>query len=299
MRYQASTHEEIYNVLRSLPGPLAVLDFFCGELGWELFVSQALGGRFYDENKNGARVVALCWKGCAILYENISDDQIEFADVKASMSGNKRHDGVRRVRKLKYDRMPGNVIACLGPVICAPDAVFRYHKMAAEELLAQTANRLARTQYVFDSPGDRVIEEPYIALFDRNEKHRPGRNTRMWQIKLFHRLAQECGLRLAVISGFYPRRPPGGAIWLKMRHRDLDLLCNVARHSLLWGGPVSGGGEAGLLFGCHAVAFGRWVDRQAPFIRRLVTDRGFRWFGTLDNPTGDVALEVRKYLETA
>ena len=201
MRYSAESLSQIYDILEEMPKPLAVLDFMCGELGWELFVAQALGGRFFDRNKGKSRVVALCWLGGSVLYENVSDDQIEFVDIKKSMKGNRRHDAGGKIRWLReighVSRIQEiGIFAHLGPTDVSAKGMYRVHGWQDKDVFRNVARRLARTRFVFRSSAPRLIEKPYIAIFDRNDRHHSRRNTKLWQINLFHRWAQKYNLEL-------------------------------------------------------------------------------------------------------
>lgn len=301
MRHHAEDLQTIYEILETYPKPLAVLDFFCGEVGHEFGAAQCLGGQFYDKYHDSAHVIALCWQGASILYANLSDDQIEFADKKRSRSGDKRHDGGRKIHwlnKMKHgDRIKKikNVIAYQAPQDVAEKAMERVHGLGADRQWARVERRLTHMGFIFPAGEERPIQEPYIALFDRNERHQPERNTRVWQVRLFHRWAKSFGFKLVVISDFYPRQWKG-VICIPFADRNLDRLCNVIRHSVLYATPPSGVGNAGMVFGCNFVALGIWSRRQRNIMPSIVEGRGFQHFGTLTEPEGDVANRVREYL---
>lgn len=301
MRYYAKDLQTIYRILETYPGPVAVLDFFCGEVGCEIRAAQSLGGQFYDQYRDTIRVVALCWQGASLLYTNLSDDQIEFTDKKRSRSGNKRHDGGRKIRWLNqmghgdHIKRIKNVVAYQAPQDVAEKVVERMHGLGSDKQWVLGQERLTRTGFVFSVGGKRLIQNPYIALFDRNEKHQPERNTRRWQINLFHKWAREFGLRLAIISDFYPRSQPDNVIRFTF-NRDFDLLCNITQHSILYAAPASGAGDAGMTFGCNFVGLCAWSRRTKDIMPSVVRGRGFQHFGILAAPDGMVANKVKEYL---
>lgn len=300
MRHHAKDLQTIYRILEAYPKPLAVLDFFCGEVGCESRAAQSLGGQFYDKHHGEAHVVALCWQGASLLYTNLSDDQIEFTDKKRSRSGDKRHDGGRKIHWLtkmghKGSMKKTNIVVRQAPQDVSEKAMIRMHKLDVVKQWTQAEERLTRTGFVFSAGGRRLIQDPYIALFDRNERHQPERNTRRWQIDLFHKWAREFGFRLVVISDFYPRSQPDNVIRLTF-NRDLDLLCNITRHSVLYAAPASGAADAGLVFGCDFVLMSPRPKKLRNVLPKLITGRGFQHFGLLDSPDGAVANKVKEYL---
>lgn len=301
MRYYAKDLQAIYEILETLPKPLVVLDFFCGEVGNEFSAAQCLGGQFYDKYHDAAYVAALCWQGASLLYTNLSDAQIEFTDERRSRSGDRRHDGGRKIHWLgkmghnKHIEKIKNIIAHQVPQDVAEKAMERLHGLGSDKQWAQTEKRLTRTGFIFSVGKERPIQEPYIAIFDRNERHQPERNTQRWQIDLFHKWAHEFGFQLAIISDFYPRSQPDNVIRFAF-NRDLDLLCNIIRHSVLYATPPSGSGDAGMTFGCDFVGLGVWSQRTRDIMPKVVEGRGFRHFGILDSPDGKAANKVEKYL---
>jgi hypothetical protein len=301
MRYHARNLQGIYEILETLPKPIAVLDFFCGEVGHELGVTQSLGGQFYDKYHDVARVVALCWQGASLLYTNLSDDQIEFTDKKQSRSGDRRHDGGRKIHWLRKQghgvriAAIAGIVARLGAQDVSEKTMVRQHGLSAVEQWARAGKRLARTGFVFSTEGERLVQNSYIALFDRNERHQPERNTQRWQVDLFHKWAHEFGFQLVIISDFYPRPQPDDVICFAF-NRNFDLLCNIIRHSVLYVAPPSGAGDAGMVFGCNLVETGSQPKKYRDVLLKVIMGRDFQHLGVLNSPNGETANKVREYL---
>jgi hypothetical protein len=339
MRYFAKDLPSVYKILETLPKPLAVLDFMCGTVGHEFAASQSIGGVFYDKWHQGAHVVALCWEGACILYSNVSDDQIEFTNKKQSRFGDKEAKGWKRKRwlirqghtdsieftnkarsrledgwgmgleRFRWSKKQGctdgiaaipGIVVRWGPYDVSGKAMKRYHELDNVSQWEMIRERLTRTGYIFSTEEPPLIQEPYIAIFDRNERIGPDRNTHTWQVELFRQWAKEFGFKLAVISDFYPRRWES-VISVPFADRNLDRLCNVIYHSVLYAAPASGSGAAGWVFGCNFVALGVWNSPHWPMLtknvlRGVVEGRGFQHFGFLDSRDGEVANRIRKYL---
>jgi hypothetical protein len=306
MKYFAKKLPSIYEILKTLPKPLALLDFMCGTLGGEVTVTQGVGGQFYDKWHQDARVVALCWEGASILYSNISDDQIEFTDRRQSRRGDKVGKGWKRKYWLagrghreKITAIPG-IIAHGGPYDVSAKGMKKWHGLDMVTQWKMIKERLVRTDHVFSTGEPPLVQEPYIAIFDRNEQIQPERNTHMWQINLFRQWAQDLGFKLVVISDFYPRRHQG-VIHIPFADRNLDRLCNIIRHSVLYAAPASGSGSVGMVFGCNFVHLCMaWWDVWPTITRNVmpgvVKGRGFQDFGVLDDPSSEVARKVGEYL---
>lgn len=303
MRYEAANLDEIYSILADMPGPLAVLDFMTGELGYEVLATQCFGGHFYKKWRKRSRVVALCWKGCCLIHENVSDDQIELTSAEDSMQGNRAHDcGRSRLKWLReaghesYIRGIAGVIGYSPPTHARNKRLYRRYGMDQVAIFQKLAKQYGETQYVFQPPEKRLIEENYIVAFCRNLPTGSHRNTEPWQLELFRQWANRYGLRLAIIADLWPREFPADVIHIKPAHRDLDLICNVVHHSLLYGGPASGASELAAIFGCNLVAFGRWPRGDEGLVGQFVTNRGFRYFGILRTKNDDVARRIEEYL---
>jgi len=303
MRYEAASLDEIYSILADMQGALAVMDFMCGELGYEALASQSLGLRLYKEWKKKALVVALCWKGCCLLYDNVSDDQIEFTNTEDSMRGNWEHDaGKGRLAWLKemghgarIDSMP-NVVRHSPPMSVRAKRLWHDYGISQTGLHTIPTQWYAKTQFIFQPPSERLIKEDYIALFCRNDPAGDYR-TEPWQIELFHQWAKQFGLRLAVVADLWPRELPPDVIHVKPLHRDLDLICNVVHHSLLYGAPACGAAEVATIFGCNFVLFSRYpIKPNTKLVGGLAESRGFRYFGVLEEPSGEVAKNIAEYL---
>ncbi|MEL6908874.1 MAG: hypothetical protein AAFR62_20995 [Cyanobacteria bacterium J06629_2] len=58
-QYTAKTLSEVYEIIESIPGSKAIIDFISGEMGNEVLLSQSLGGIFYDRHQQQNRVIAL------------------------------------------------------------------------------------------------------------------------------------------------------------------------------------------------------------------------------------------------
>jgi len=322
MRYAARTLGEVHDILASFNGPIAIADFFAGEIGTEVICyAQTLIYNFYHAHKDHVHVVALCWQGCSLLYSNVSDSQIELLDTEVSLLGNVGHSGEEKYRWLvengHTERIAAmdHVVERFGPCYWKGHAmdhlqglVPRHHEYV-EALGGRVktapkakfmADQLVETGAVFRSPLLPATGATHIAIFDRNEKLEPWRNTKLWQIKLFHKWAQELGIKLVVMAGLYPRSGlPDDIIHLTPVHRDMDLLCSVMQNALVYAAPESGAGNLAALFGCNYVSLMEWSRGRFWFEEELLRglrERGFHCFGVLDKPDGPVARRVEVYL---
>lgn len=304
MRLAAENLEEIYDLLRKLPKPVAVFDFTAGELGSELWGAQYLGKLFYEKWCDEASVVALCWKGCCLIYENVSDIQIELLAKEDSVRGNLTHDcGRSRFRWLKemghqtrINEIPG-IVGYSPPIDVRTKRLFHDFGVGQTQILEKLIEWYTETQYVFKPLGERLIEGDYIGLFSRNEPDGHWRNTKQWQIELFYSWARRYGLRLVVVADLWPRDLPTDVVHIRPEHRDLDLICNVVHYSRFYATPASGAGELAAVFGCNFVSLGQWpVKGDLHLLGQLVESRGFRYFGVLRESGGRVACEVEKCL---
>lgn len=314
-RFKAETLGQIYETLEAMEHPIAVFDFFSGEMGYEALCAQAICGKFYDDFHPTMPVVALTWKGCSVFYENVSDHQVELQDVELSMLGNLRHRGEPRWATLVLaehrERIAGtaSVAECKGPTYWAsghvldvrlagfirPGYLEKPTRANREGIITAAAERLIHSRYVFRPGLDRLITEPYIALFDRNETYSPWRNTQEWHIEWFDQLASKHGIKLVVMAGLHPRELPGRITHFTPVHRDMDLLCNLARNALLFTAPPCGAGEAACVLGCDFVALGNMgVGYQA--LEDMVTSRGFAFFTMLEKPVPKTVRKVEAYL---
>ena len=307
MQYFAKDLQSVYKILETMPKPLAVLDFMCGPVGCEFSASQSAGGLFYDKWNQDARVVALCWDGASILYSNVSDDQIEFTDKVLSRLGDNEWKGWKKKfwlaeqgHKAKIDAIAG-IVAHGGPYDVSNKAIRRDYGLGNAKRWRIIKERLTRTGYVFSTGNPPLVQEPYIAIFDRNEPSDPKRNSRTWQVELFRHWASRLGFKLVVVSDFHPRQWQD-AIHIPFADRNLDRLCNVISHAVLYTAPASGSGHAGMIFGSNFVLLCAAWWRTWPMITRdimpgVLEGRGFRHFGVLDSPDGEVANNVKEYLE--
>lgn len=304
MRYFAKNLRGVYEILETLPKPLAVYDFASLVVGHEVRVAQGKGVRFYNKYRDSAHVVALCWGGAGILYSNISDDQIELVDKEPCRLGNRKRQFWKKIRWLGDQGHRKRLAAIEGIMVRydphnVKDRAVR-KRMGGFNFLAahwkRIGKQLHRTQHVFSTGGPPLIRGSYIAIYDRNERHQPERNVHKWQIELFRCWAKEFGLRLVVISDFYPRQWKD-TIRMPFVDRNLNRLCNVIRHSALYAAPSSGCGNAGMIFGCNFVALSKWSNRAADLPANACEGRGFQYFGFLDKPDGTVANKIREYLK--
>lgn len=303
MRHKSADLEKIYRILRKLDKPIALFDFLSGEMGYEALCAQAICGRFADDVGRAAPVVALAWAGCALWYENVSPHQVILDDVEQSMHGNLRHRGEPRWAWLtikdhreRIGEIEG-IIKHVGPSYWGGGHVdderlagfIRPHfltpaeglKTNREGIIKSAANRLEKTGYIFQPPGERLVAEPYIALFDRNEQRTLERNTKKWHIKWLQRVAKACGVRLVVVSGLHPRTLPDDVIHFRPQGRDIDLLCNVVRHALFFASPPCGAAEVAAVLGCDFLALGHLGVGHDDLVR-MVTGRGFRFLGVME-----------------
>jgi hypothetical protein len=296
----------VYAALRSLDGPLALFDFLSGELGHESLYVQALGGCFYDEWAERATVVGLCWKGCSILFQNTADVVVELDDADVSTMDSAAHRGEGRYNWLvdaghveAMGAVPG-IKERFGPSFwqngkknslqgCIPTNHYLErvgYRTDWHGATAFIADRLERTGFRFDA-GERIIQEPYISLFDRNDKLKTFRNTQPWMFEWAADLAAEFGLRLAVLQGLYPRPAPPGALAFYSEHRDLRTLCNLTMNAVLHLSPPSGSTELAMIAGCDLLELGFVYKEHLPLGEQLLRRRGFAWLGVMEGPDDD------------
>lgn len=269
--YIAHSLPQIYDIITAIDGPKAIIDFTSGELGNEVLLSQSLGGKFYDRHHTQACVIALTWKGCGILYSNVSHYQIELVndEIRADWNKNRYTTGENRFNWLmrqqhgrKLAALP-DIGARLGPFWLSCGQTLGGYSRGAHfaklEFQRQygrywriAIDRLGRTQPTFEV-GEPLVPQPYVSVFDRHDRHDPRRNTQPWHLSLFKRWADVLGLKLVVISDFYPRSLPEGVIRFQFPHRDMKTMANIVTYSLLHGAPASGAAELALVFGCHFV----------------------------------------------
>lgn len=316
MRYFVRNLQGLYETLDRIPGPKALLDFLCGEMGYEVLMAQALGGSFYEKHKGRARVVACCWKGSALVYSNVSDDQIELDNLEVSTLGSRLHRGedkwdwLVQQGHLEKGAALGGVIQRLGPYYWgngAPDANRLQGVSAPPPLDSRQvcysgfvkfiSRRLVAEQFRFQPYGERLVQQPYISVFDRNETHQPHRNTQLWQIELMRSWAQKRGYRLVVISDLYPRPLPDDVIRFSPPHRDMEMLCNIVRYSTLHASPTCGAAEWAQVVGCHYLQLTPYTADYSPSLfMDLLKNRGFRYFGVFDKRNPWVEWRVQRYL---
>ena len=269
--YKAHSLSQIYDIIIAIDGSKAIIDFISGELGNEVLISQSLGGKFYDRHHDQRCVIALTWKGCGILYSNVSHHQIELVndDIRSEWNKNRYTTGENRFNWLmrqqhgrKLAQLP-NIDARLGPFwLSCGQTLGGYSQggyFAKIEFQRQygrywrlAIDRLGRTRPTFDV-GPPLVSQPYISVFDRHDRHDPRRNTQPWHLRLFKSWADQLSLKLVVISDFYPRPLPEDVIRFQFPHRDMKAIANIVTHSLLHGAPASGAAEIALVFGCHFV----------------------------------------------
>ena len=273
-QYIVKTLFEAYKIIESTTGSKAIIDFISGEMGNEVLLAQSLGGVFYDKHQQQNRVIALTWQGCSLLYANVSHDQIELDSDEISPEWNKDRytTGEQRFNWLLQQqhrsrlRALSNIKARLGPFwLSCGLTIGSYSRngyFIKEGFYKQygrywriATNRLGKTQPVFDS-GRPLVQDNYISLFDRHERHDPKRNVPQWQVHLFHRWATQLGIKLVIISDLYPRKLPEGVIRIQSPHRDMTAIANIVQNSLLHGAPASGAGELAFVFGCNYVQLG-------------------------------------------
>lgn len=301
-QYTAKTLSEVYEIIETISGSKAIIDFISGEMGNEVLLSQSLGGVFYDRHQQENRVIALTWKGCGFLYDNVSHDQIELVseDIHAEWNKNRYSTGEQRFNWLVKQQHRTRLMDLsqirfrLGPfwLSCGMTiggysrqgyfAKRGFNKQYGRYWRIAT-NRLGRTQPVFNA-GSPLVADTYLSLFDRHERHEPKRNTQLWQIHLFHRWAKQLGIKLVVISGLYPRKLPKDIIRIHSPHRDLTAIANIVQHSLLHGAPASGAGELACVFGCNFVQLGDNSSFGSPLYNPLIFApilrvRGYKHFG--------------------
>jgi hypothetical protein len=312
MKYSANSLEEIYAIIEALPKPIAIFDFLCGELGYETLCSQSVAHKFYKEQN--VPVVVLCWHGCSILFSNVSAIQIEYTNDDVALRGNDIHRGEPRYEwlvshnhKERIDTIPG-IVAHMGPMYWTGGNVYAKRLRPDEyiDYLAPiTTNFFGLYEYIvryyeqepptFISPCTIPIDGPYIAFFDRNEKHQPERNAQDWHVKLLQRWAKDYGYKLVVISGLYLRKIEG-AIQFAPKHRDLDLLCAVAQGSTAFFSSPGGASEAAMMFGCNFGLLGWLPPNFTVGYRQSVEACGHKYFGELDSEDSNYVAETEKFL---
>ena len=304
MIYEADSLDKIYGILAAMDKPIAVFDFLSGELGYEFLTAQVFGGEFFDAHRDNARVVALCWKGMPVAYQHVSHDQIEFIDIKASIKGNRKHQGGRRYRWLAQQKHGTKVRGINGVVAYhlslnpSEKALIQRYKINQTELFRKMVNRLIDKQITFESfPGWRAILTPYILVFDRTDKHQSDRNTRWWQLETLKKVADRYDCTLAIRSGFQPRRKfPKGILHYGPEDRQLGLMCNLVRHALFFAGPVSGLTTTGVAFGCNFLSLGtRKIKQHDELMVRVIEERGFEYLGLM-NERGKVPERIEEFL---
>lgn len=289
MILKPSTLGEIYELIGSLDSSIALFDFTCGELGYEVLMAQSVGREFYLEHRDTHKVVALCWKGCSVLAENISDIQVELDNTDVSIIGNKKHRGNPRYNWLEemghwesIEMLP-NVKERFGPVYWGGDrrgiAGRSEMKVSCDKIREIATRNVVEYGKVIRPLAPIVIDGNYTVLFDRNEKHQRKRNTRLEHIEHFYKESKDKGESLVILSGLYPREDlPGDVIRFQPRHRDIDLLCSLIRHCSLFVCPDSGMGEAGLVLGTNMVlisVLNELNKKRWDLMSSMATARGF------------------------
>lgn len=318
MRYQALTLDHIYTILSEMEKPIALFDFISGEMGYEALCAQAVCGKFYDNFGCKMPVIALCWKGGSLLYSNVSHHQIELADVGLSMAGNLSHRGEIRWASLVLKRHRNCIENIAGiteymPAMywvgghvdehrllgyLSPDRLeTQQYPATRQSLIHYTKEHLVGTQFIFEPVGAKLVDTPYIALFDRNEP-RIGRsrerNMALRHVKLMYDIAKSFGLRLVVVHGLHPRRLMEDIIYVDIGHRDMDRLCNIIWNSLLFVTPACGVAEVAAIFGCNLLATHRLGVGYTDLVE-MITQRGFDYLGVLDEIDND---RVVQYVES-
>ena len=305
-QYTAKTLSEVYEIIEAISGSKAIIDFISGEMGNEVLLSQSLGGVFYDRHQQHNRVIALTWKGCSLLYDNVSHDQIELVsdDINAEWNKNRYTTGEQRFNWLLRQQHRSRLLALsnirfrlgafwisCGVTIGGYSREGYFAKGGFNQQYGRywriATNRLGKTQPVFNT-GSPLVEGAYLSLFDRHERHDPKRNTQLWQIRLFHSWAKQLGIKLVVISGLYPRKLPQDIIRIHSPHRDMTAIANIVQNSLLHGAPASGAGELACVFGCNFVQLGDNSSLGSHLYNPLIFApilrvRGYKHFG-LFNP---------------
>ena len=311
---QVGTLNELYQVLHALEKPIALWDFFSGELGHETLYVQALGGKFYDDNKQTACVVALCWKGCAILHQNVSDIQIELDGVGISTMDSAAHKGEGRYLWLinhghveAVDGIPG-IVARFGPAywqngkknsLQGKIPTNHYleqdgYKTDWHGATAYIADRLERTGFRFDA-GDPIVDRAYISLFDRNDRLKTFRNTQDWHFQFARELADANGLGLVVLKGWYARPCPVEAIEFHAMYRDLRTFINIVTNAVIHLSPPSGTSELAMVAGCDLAALSFYKEHEDAG-EKLLRRRGFRYFNYLTGLHSDLSDAVRLFV---
>lgn len=308
MRYRATNLNEIYQAIREMGDSIALIDFIFGELGYELVVAQTLAREFYNVHKAEARVVALAWRGCPIILSNVSHDQIELMDIARSTRGNRRHKGagdryawLQSVGHVDEISNLPNVIAHSPPLPAMDKQLqMRFGKIHTH-LLEEMAELLVGEKHIFEPPDERLIREPYITVFDRNDKHYAVYNTQMWQIRSLHKIAAQYDIKLAVLSGYNPQKMPEDVLHFVWRYRDLDLLCNLVHNSLFFAGGAISATETAAAFGCNLLYLNPFPKRgiEGKHICRMAEGRGFRCLGILHGESkSDAISNMTNFLDS-
>lgn len=310
---KAKTLPAIYDILCALTKPIALWDFFSGELGHEALYIQALGGKFFDDNRClSLPVVALTWKGCSILHQNTSDLCVELDDADVATMDSEAHRGEGRYRWLLDQGHVEAIEDILGIKARFGPAYWQNGKRNSLQghiptnhylegdgyktdwhgATAFIADRLQRTGFRFDA-GPRIVKAPYISLFDRNDILKTFRNTQDWHFEFARELADANGLELAVLKGWYERPCPVDAIEFHARHRDLATFVNIVTNSALHLSPPSGTSELAMIAGCDLVALSYYKEHE-DLGEKLLRRRGFRYWHYLTGPDCEMANDVRQ-----
>lgn len=301
IRIKVTSLEEIYNSLAMLSqsfGKLSVFDFVCGELGYEALMTQAIGGEFFKNNHSQTTVVSLCWKGCSRLAVNTSHAQVELDNIKYSIAGNVSHSGNPRHQWLNKNKHRQKVDSLsfvnnhVGPMFwkggmggiggdCQASQTFGEQDMFTIRKMAADYVTWSQFKLLKEENSEPLVEMPYIALFDRNEKHMPRRNTTVEDIEYYSEYAKQNGLGFVVISGLYPREIlPDNTIHFCPEHRDIDLMVNIASFCEMFITPPCGIGEVAAITGANIVMIGelnKYEKKQWDIVSRMSTERGFRF----------------------
>lgn len=314
-RYTAKTLDGIYEILRGLDGPVALFDFFSGEMGHESMYGFACALKFHGDHRDTRRVVALTWKDCGILYQPVSDVQIELDDVDVATMDSVKHRGEGRWSWLMdqghveaVDALP-NITARFGPAFwqggkgwwlqgCVESKGYleaNGYKTNWDGSLRFIHDRWQQERFTFDA-GPRRFERPYLALFDRNDILKTFRNTLDCHFEFARELADENGLDLVVYKGWYARPSPVEAVELYSKHRDLWTFVNVVQNCELFLSPPSGASELAMLVGCDHVQLRPY--KQHPLLADFwLTKRGWRYFGVLEGELDEALMaEVRQFV---
>lgn len=312
--YNAHTLSDVYEILRSLDGPVALFDFFSGELGHETLYGLACALKFHKDHADNAQVVALTWKGTGILYQPASSVQIELDDVGVATMDSAVHRGEGRYRWAlaqghveAIDAIPG-IVARFGPAFWQGGKGWwlqgnveskRYLEAGGYTTnwtgaTQMIADFMARTGFRFNA-GERMIARPYISLFDRNDKMKPKRNTYPWHFELARQIADECHLGLVVLKGWYARPSPVPALEFHAKHRDLRTFINVVANSILHLSPPSGTSELAMVTGCNLASLAHY-PHHGPLSEILLKRRGFEYIEAFEPDDAGVAA-IRKFVK--